>query len=114
MDIVITYVNSLDPEWQKDYEKHTNTPILEKRFRDWGTLKYLFRGIAKNMPFIRKVFLVVSNDSQVPLWIDRNKVEIVLHKDIIPAEYLPTFNSNTIEMHLHRIKELDEQFLCLL
>jgi hypothetical protein len=63
------------------------------------------------MPFIRKVFLVVSNDSQVPLWIDRNKVEIVLHKDIIPAEYLPTFNSNTIEMHLHRIKELGEQFL---
>ena len=51
MDIVITYVNGLDPEWQKSYEKHTNTPILEKRFRDWGTLKYLFRGIEKNMPF---------------------------------------------------------------
>lgn len=111
MDIVITYVNGLDPLWQKDYEQYTNIPILEKRFRDWNTLRYLFRGIEANMPFIRKVFLVVSNDSQVPLWIDRNKVEIVLHKDIIPAEYLPTFNSNTIEMHLHRIKELDEQFL---
>ena len=111
MDIVITYVNGLDPLWQKDYEQYTNIPVLEKRFRDWNTLRYLFRGIETNMPFIRKVFLVVSKDSQVPTWINRNKVEIVLHKDIIPAEYLPTFNSNTIEMHLHRIKELDEQFL---
>ena len=49
MDIVITYVNGLDPIWQKEYSEFTNTPILEKRFRDWGTLKYLFRGIAKNM-----------------------------------------------------------------
>ena len=111
MDIVITYVNSLDPEWQKDYEKHTNTPILEKRFRDWGTLKYLMRGIEKNMPFIRKVHLVVARESQVPEWVNRNEVNIVLHKDIIPDQYLPTFNSNTIEMHLHCIKGLDEEYI---
>lgn len=111
MDIVITYVNSLDPEWQKDYEKHTSTPILEKRFRDWGTLKYLMRGIEKNMPFIRKVHLVVASESQVPEWVDRKNVNIVLHRDIIPAEYLPTFNCNPIEMHLHRIDELDNEYL---
>ena len=52
MDIVITYVNGLDPIWQRDYEKHTNQPVLEKRFRDWGTLQYLFRGIAENMPLL--------------------------------------------------------------
>ena len=52
MDIVITYVNGLDPLWQQDYQQHTNIPILEKRFRDWGTLQYLFRGIEINMPFI--------------------------------------------------------------
>ncbi len=34
MDIVITYVNGLDPEWQKDYEKTFNKPILAKRFRE--------------------------------------------------------------------------------
>lgn len=111
MDIVITYVNSLDPEWQKEYEKHTKTPILEKRFRDWGTLKYLMRGIEKNMPFISKVHLVVARESQVPEWINRENVNIVLHSDIIPAEYLPTFNCNPIEMHLHRIKGLDEEYL---
>lgn len=111
MDIVITYVNGLDPVWQKSYEQYTNTPILEKRFRDWGTLKYLFRGIEKNMPFIRKVHLVVASESQVPEWVNRDVVSVVLHSDIIPAEYLPTFNSNTIEMHLHRINDLDEEFL---
>ena len=111
MDIVITYVNGLDPEWQKDYEKYTNTPILEKRFRDWGTLRYLMRGIEVNMPFIRKVHLVVARESQVPEWINRNEVNIVLHSDIIPVEYLPTFNSNTIEMHLHCINGLDEEYI---
>lgn len=111
MDIVITYVNGLDPIWQRDYEKFTNQPVLVKRFRDWGTLRYLFRGIAENMSFIRKVHLVVSHESQVPEWINRDEVHIVLHKDIIPAEYLPTFNCNPIEMHLHCIEDLDEEYL---
>ena len=111
MDIVITYVDGLDPVWQKSYEQYTNTPILEKRFRDWGTLKNLFRGIEKNMPFIRKVHLVVSGETQVPAWVNRDEVDVVLHSDIIPQEYLPTFNCNPIEMHLHRIKDLDEEFL---
>ena len=111
MDIVITYVDGLDPAWQRDYEQYTNQPVLEKRFRDWGTLPYLFRGIAENMPFIRKVHLVVSHDSQVPAWINREQVHIVLHRDIIPQEFLPTFNSTAIEMFLHRIEDLDEEFL---
>lgn len=111
MDIVITYVDGLDPEWQREYEQYTHEPVLEKRFRDWGTLPYLFRGIAVNMPFIRKVHLVVARESQVPQWINRDEVNIVLHRDIIPEEYLPTFNCNPIEMYLHRIKGLDEEYL---
>ena len=111
MDIVITYVDGNDPVWKQDYEKYTNVPVMEKRFRDWGTLKYLLRGIEQNMPFIRNVFLVVSHSSQVPSWVDRNNLRIVLHEDIIPHEYLPTFNSNTIESHLHRIEGLGEEYL---
>ncbi len=111
MDAVITYVNGLDPLWQKDYEKYTNVPVLEKRFRDWGTLKYLLRGIEENMPFINNVFLVVARDSQVPEWVDRNVVKVVLHKDFVPEECLPTFNCNPLELHLHRIEGLDEQYL---
>lgn len=111
MDAVITYVNGNDPVWKRDYEKYTNIPVMEKRFRDWGTLKYLLRGIETKMPFIRNVYLVVSHPSQVPDWADTANLRIVLHKDIIPEEYLPVFNSNPIEMHLHRIPDLDEEYL---
>lgn len=111
MDIVITYVDGNDPIWKQDYEKHTDIPVMQKRFRDWGTLKYLLRGIEVNMPFINNVYLIVSHPSQVPQWVDQSNLKIVLHKDIIPQEYLPTFNCNPIEMHLHCIEGLDEEYL---
>ena len=111
MDVVITYVNGNDPVWKQDYEKYTNVPVMQKRFRDWGTLKYLLRGIENRMPFVRNVYLVVSHPSQVPEWVDRKNLKIVLHRDIIPEEFLPTFNCNPIEMHLHRIPGLDEEYL---
>ena len=111
MDAVITYVDGNDPVWKKDYEATTNVPVMDKRFRDWGTLKYLLRGIEAKMPFIRNVYLVVSHPSQVPEWADREQLKIVLHKDIIPAEFLPTFNCNPIEMHLHRIPGMDEEYI---
>lgn len=111
MDIVITFVNGNDPVWRADYEKHTNRPLQNKRFRDWGTLKYLLRGIEKNMPFIENVYIVVSHESQIPEWADRKRLRTVLHKDIIPDFLLPTFNANPIETHLHNIRDLSEQFL---
>ncbi|MCM1177558.1 MAG: stealth family protein [Clostridium sp.] len=111
MDIVITYVDGNDPVWKRDYEKYTNVPVMDKRFRDWGTLKYLLRGIEVNMPFIRNVYLVVSHESQVPEWADRNNLKVVLHKEIIPEECLPTFNCNPIETHLQNIDGLSEEFL---
>lgn len=111
MDIVITYVDGNDPVWQRDYEKYINVPVMQKRFRDWGTLRYLLRGIETNMPFIRNVYLVVSHTSQVPQWVDTENLKIVLHEEIIPAEHIPTFNSTVIEMFLHNIEGLDEEYL---
>lgn len=111
MDIVITYVNGLDPAWQKDYADFIGAKTLTKRYRDWGTLPYLFRGIEQCMPFVEHVFLVVARESQVPDWINREQVKVVLHEDIIPREFLPMFNSSSIEMFLHRIEGLGEQYL---
>lgn len=111
MDIVITYVNGLDPEWQADYAKCIGVATLAKRYRDWGTLPYLMRGIEECMPFIDRVFLVVARESQVPTWINRDTVKIVLHKDFIPQEFLPTFSASAIEMFIHRIEGLDEQYI---
>ena len=111
MDIVITYVDGLDPLWQKDYEAAVGRDPLTKRFRDWGTLKYLLRGVERYLPFIRNVYLVVSRRSQVPSWVNTENLKIVLHEDIIPSEYLPVFNSAAIEMFLHRIEGLDEEYI---
>ena len=110
MDAVITYVNGSDPLWQADYAAFAGEPVLEKRYRDWGTLRYLLRGIETLMPFVDRVFLVVARPSQVPSWASPALIP-VLHRDIIPAAFLPTFNSTTIELFLPRIPGLSEQFL---
>lgn len=119
IDFVLPYVNNYDPVWQQTYKQYcTNSKNKNKldiingeRYRDFGFLVYLFRGIEKYMPFIRNVFLIVSNIEQVPSWIDQEKVKIILHKDFIPEQFLPTFNSTTIEMFLPDIKELGEHFI---
>ncbi len=111
MDAVITYVNGLDPMWQKEYAAVAHQPVLHKRYRDWGFLPYLLRGIEQNMPFVENVYLVVSSESQVPIWVNRKRLHVVFHKDIIPTEFLPTFNSTTIELFLHRIPNLSEEFI---
>lgn len=110
MDAVITYVDGNDPFWQAEYARAFDQPALQKRFRDWGTLPYLLRGIERFMPFVDNVFLVVSSESQVPSWAS-DALRIVLHRDIIPAQLLPTFNSATIEDFLHRIPGLGERYL---
>ena len=110
MDAVITFVDGTDAQWQQDYNNYINSTPLTKRYRDWGLLKYLLRGIEVNMPFIDDVFLVVSGPGQVPSWCS-DELKIVLHKDIIPSDFLPTFNSTTIEMFLHKIQGLCEQFI---
>ena len=111
MDVVITFVDGNDPLWREDFRRQLDVPALEKRYRDWGLLRFLLRGVETHLPFARKVFLVVARDSQVPAWVDRRQVNVVLHEEIIPAAYLPTFNSCTIEMFLHRIPDLDERYL---
>ena len=111
MDAVITYVDGNDPVWRKSFAQAVGVPAIEKRYRDWGTLVYLVRGIRRYMPFIRNIFLVVSGESQVPSWVSGSDVRVVLHSEIIPQRFLPVFNSTAIEMFLHRIPGLDEQFV---
>lgn len=111
MDAVITYVDGLDPVWQRQYAEAIHRPALSKRYRDWGLLPYLLRGIEQFMPFVERVFLVVSTKSQVPSWVNEEQLKIVYHHDIIPSQFLPTFNSTTIELFLHRIPDLSNEFI---
>ena len=114
MDVVIPYVNCVDTEWQKVYQAVNKSSANNSvRFRSWGTLKYLFRSIDKYLPFVDRIVLIVAQPSQVPIWVNKNTVKIVYHQDFIPKEFLPTFNSCTIESFLYNIKDLTEKFIYL-
>jgi hypothetical protein len=92
-------------------ENHNISSINNCRFRDWGTLKYVLRSIDKFAPFINNVFLVVQMESQVPKWLNRETVKVVLHEEFMPEEVLPTYSSCAIEMYLHLIPGLSEKFI---
>lgn len=112
MDLVIPYVNCADTEWQKVYQASNNATVNNSvRFRSWGTLKYLFRSVDKYLPFIDRIVLIVAQPSQVPVWLNQKTVKVVYHKDFIPKEFLPTFNSCTIESFLYNIPDLSDKFI---
>jgi hypothetical protein len=110
-------VDNTDAEWLKDYNAHVSKKkkndinSIERYRAHENLLKYKFRSIAENLPWIGVVHFVVSSKSQVPKWIDQSKVHVVLHEDIIPAEFLPTFNSSTIMLFLQNILGLSEKYL---
>ena len=119
IDYVFPWVNDMDPVWKNTYINYCRShnditrlgQIKRERYRDWGLLKFLLRAIAKNMPWIRKLHLIVSNIEQVPQWVNQEQVHIVLHEQIMPAQCRPTFNSTTIEMFLPNIPDLAEHFI---
>ena len=116
IDFVITWVDESDPKWQKEFEywsakesRCINTDAC--RYRDWGTLRYWFRGVEKFAPWVNKIYFVTYG--HLPQWLDTDnpKLVVVRHEDFIPSEYLPTFNSNVIEFFFHKIKGLSEKFV---
>ena len=117
IDFVITWVNMDDPEWKKKFEQYSEKKDNEKngvtdaRFRDYGFLKYWFRGVEKFAPWIRKIHFVTSGE--LPEWLDVSnpKINIVRHDQFIPDKFLPTFNSVVIERYMHLIPDLTEHFV---
>lgn len=112
IDFVITWVDGSDENWREKKREYVKERAGDEvYYRDWGLLRYLFRSIEKYAPWVRRIYLVT--DGQVPRWLDTNHKKIVVtdHRDFIPAKYLPTFNSHTIELNLHRIRGLGEQFV---
>lgn len=66
--------------------------------------------VEKFAPWVNKIYLIT--DDQVPSWLEKfGKVVVIDHADYIPQRYLPTFNSNAIELNLGRIKNLSDHFV---
>ena len=107
IDFVITWVDGSDEKWLAEKRAIAEgQPSLEKprfdssdlRFRnDFDFLKYWFRGVEKFAPWVNRIFFVTAG--HLPDWLnpDHPKLKIIHHSDFIPKEFLPTFNSHTIE-----------------
>lgn len=117
VDLVYLWVDGNDPVWQAKRNAFIGKPFgnsqtdCKGRYANNDELKYSLRSIEVYAPWIRKIFIVT--DSQTPEWLDTSspKIQVVDHKEILPAECLPCFNSVIIEHFLYRIEGLSEHFL---
>lgn len=122
IDLVYLWVDGSDPDFlsQKKYwfkrefgKKKIcfNSGGIE-RFRNNNELRYALRSVAENVPWINHIY-IVTGFNQVPKWLNTKnpKITIVPHKNILPKEALPTFNSSAILMGIANIPNLSEHFL---
>lgn len=115
IDFVITWVDGQDMAWRKEKARYTHgggqVDDNDERYRDWELLKFWFRGVEKFAPWVRKIHFITWG--HLPLWLETNhpKLHIVRHEDYIPREFLPVFNSNVLEIYMHKIEGLSEQFV---
>ncbi|WP_241597168.1 Stealth CR1 domain-containing protein [Rosenbergiella epipactidis] len=117
IDFVVLWVDGDDSEWIKSYNFHKKqlfanpTEIDTHRYRDMDILKYLFRSFDYYSPWVDNIYFVTCG--QKPSWLTdvQGKLKFINHEDFIPKEFLPTFNSTTIEMFIHLIPNLSEKFV---
>ena len=115
IDFVILWVDGSDPDWLKEKSKYEikrgDDSDTVNRYRDWNLLPYWFRAVDKFAPWVRKIHFVTWGHVPTFLNLEAQKLHIVRHEEFIPLEYLPTFSSHAIEMNIHRISGLSEQFV---
>lgn len=116
IDYVVPFVFHDDYAWQESYcrvkGKYDESDVINfVRFRSWGTEELLIRCVRKFMPFVRTIYILLAQESQKKEWMNQDGVTVVYHREFIPEQHLPTFNSCTIEMFLHRIPGISDRFI---
>lgn len=117
IDLVYLWVDGNDPKWQAkrnaflERKVENSLSSFNGRYVNNDELKYSLRSVERYAPWIRKIFIV--SDDQTPEWLDieNPKIKIIDHKEILPAESLPCFNSNVLEHFLCKISNLSEYFI---
>jgi hypothetical protein len=121
VDIVYLWVNGSDPVWRRKRHRalsrlspsHRGAMAVygnvEGRFRDNDELRYSLRALAQFFPEHGHIYVVTDN--QVPDWLmASSQLTVIDHRDLIPADKLPTFDSGNIESYIHRIPNLSERY----
>ncbi len=116
IDFVIPWVDGNDPEWIKEFNKWSpatkkNIDLRSERYRDYGLLRYWFRGVETFTPWVNKIHFITCGQKPDWLNIDNPKLNWVKHSDYIPSEYLPVFSSHPIELFINKIPGLSEKFV---
>lgn len=112
VDIVFTWVNKDDLDWQKMWnEIFPEQSFDPDRYSNRDEMRYSLRAISKFLPWFHKIH-IVSNCNR-PDWLkDHPKLNWVKHQEIFPDQsVLPTFNSHAIEACLHLIHGLSDSFI---
>ncbi len=127
IDFVIPWVDGNDPAWRRAFAEQRHADAADKdasaarhaagedaseiRYRDWRTLRYWFRSIERFAPWVRRIHFITWG--HLPEWLatDHPQLHVVEHADYLPEAYCPTFNSNALELNIHRIAGLSEQFV---
>ena len=116
IDIVVLWVDGSAPEFIREKQAVTeNVSDLNQEIdgeqRDYGIFNYWFRMIEKNAPWVNNVYLITNGQKPDWLNLEHPKLKLVTHREFMPKEYLPTYNSAAIELNLHRIEGLSENYL---
>ncbi|MDT0395554.1 MULTISPECIES: stealth conserved region 3 domain-containing protein [Streptomyces] len=118
VDAVFTWVDGDDPVLAAKRRAHQEfshgiapRETGPSRYTSHDELRYALRSLEMYAGFVRRVYLVT--DSQLPAWLDPDAagLTVIDHRDILPADALPVFNSHAIESRLHHIPGLSEHYL---
>ncbi len=127
IDAVITWVNGDDPVHMAKRAKYGNRKLFaaediagKSRYSSVGEIYWCVASINRFAPFINKIYIVTDQqDPNLRPFLELNfpngyiPFQIIDHKEIFEGyhQYLPTFNSVTIETMTWRIPGLSNHFI---
>lgn len=134
IDIVIAWVDGSDPQLKQKRQQFLNPAqsaqapvqasdaISSTRFASNHEIYYNLASIIKYVPFVNRIFIVADN--QQPALLDElklqipafaQKIKMVDHRELFHGyeQYLPTFNTRSIEAMLWNIPDISRYFIYL-
>lgn len=111
MSMIYTWVDGSDTSYRKLRDSYTHKKGVSARERNHGELRYSIKSVRKYMPWYKGQIYIVTPGMK-PQWINEEpEIKIINQNDIIPKHLQPTFNTNIIELYLHKIPGITEYFV---